>query len=274
MPTRPSAKTPTSRSPLRPASACSSASSSAAAASRPRRHGNRAPRAAGNPGLAPDPRGRPPGQRPGPDRPGFSLELQEEKFRLIQIFFWISAVFFAGVDGDHLRQPDAGLSLLGKRPARSCLAASPWPIPRACISLIVAFRRYLARQPRLLAATLQELAEDRACIRRGTDGSSPRRKAALVDRISMQPGPRSAAAARVTRPLEWFDRAIARWRQLSPLVKFAAIPLGFLVEALARRAARGCCGAILRWGPRRVRRRPRLGRRAHRGSSRRSRPRP
>jgi uncharacterized membrane protein YqjE len=33
------------------------------------------------------------------------------------------------------------------------------------VAIIVAFRRYLARQPAPFAATLEEIGEDRACIR-------------------------------------------------------------------------------------------------------------
>ncbi len=99
------------------------------------------------------------------DRLGlFSIELQEEKFRLIQTFFWISAVFFAGVMAItfasltlvYLFWDSARLLVLGG------LAVA---YTAALIALIVAFRRYLARQPRLLAATLRELGEDRECIR-------------------------------------------------------------------------------------------------------------
>ena len=35
----------------------------------------------------------------------------------------------------------------------------------ALVAIIVAFRRYLARQPKPFAATLDELAVDRTCIR-------------------------------------------------------------------------------------------------------------
>jgi uncharacterized membrane protein YqjE len=99
------------------------------------------------------------------DRLGLiSIELQEEKFRLIQVFFWISAVFFAGVMAItfasltlvYLFWESARLAVLGGLTlAYACALAA----------LIVAFRRYLARQPGLLAATLREIREDRECIR-------------------------------------------------------------------------------------------------------------
>jgi uncharacterized membrane protein YqjE len=99
------------------------------------------------------------------DRLGlFSIELQEEKFRLIQTFFWISSVFFAGVMAItfisltlvYLFWDSARLAILG---GLSLLYTA------TLIVLIVAFRRYLARQPRPLADTLREIGEDRTCIR-------------------------------------------------------------------------------------------------------------
>lgn len=100
------------------------------------------------------------------DRIGLiSVELQEEKFRLIQIFFWISAVFFSGV----MAITFVSLSLVylfwerGRLAVLICLAVA---YTAGLIALIVAFRRYLARQPALLATTLQEIEEDRECIRR------------------------------------------------------------------------------------------------------------
>jgi len=99
------------------------------------------------------------------DRLGLiSIEIQEEKFRLIQTFFWISAVFLAGV----MAVTFASLTLvyLFWESARlAVLGGLALAYTAAFIALIVAFRRYLARQPRMLAATLQELDEDRACIR-------------------------------------------------------------------------------------------------------------
>ena len=83
----------------------------------------------------------------------FSLELQEEKFRLIQTFFWIT---FASLTLVYLFWESARLAVLGT------LALV---YTGALVALIVAFRRYLARQPRLLESTLRELEEDRECIR-------------------------------------------------------------------------------------------------------------
>jgi hypothetical protein len=58
----------------------------------------------------------------------------------------------------------------------------------------------------------------------------------------------AAAAARVVRPLEWLDRAVAFLRRLSPLAKFAAVPLGFLVSRSVIPRIK-ILGPLLRWGP-------------------------
>jgi len=93
-----------------------------------------------------------------------SIELQQEKLRLIQVAFWISAILisgamaltFASLALVYLFWESARLAVLG------CLALL---YAGVLASLILAFRRYLGRQPKLLAATVQELAEDRECIR-------------------------------------------------------------------------------------------------------------
>ncbi|MBA4136207.1 MAG: hypothetical protein C0518_02685 [Opitutus sp.] len=97
----------------------------------------------------------------------FSVEMQEEKFRLIQIFLWISAaaftammtVTFASLTVVYFFWASARLTVLG---GLTVLYTS------ALVAIVIAFRRYLAAQPKPFAATLQELREDRACIRTGT----------------------------------------------------------------------------------------------------------
>lgn len=93
------------------------------------------------------------------------VELHEEKFRLIQIFIWISAAVFTGVMTItfasltlvYLFWASARLAVLGGLTVFYALAL---------IAIIIAFRRYLGRQPNPFAATLLELSEDRACIRK------------------------------------------------------------------------------------------------------------
>jgi uncharacterized membrane protein YqjE len=93
-----------------------------------------------------------------------SIELQEEKLRLIRMFVWVSAIVFLGMMAVvfasltvvYLFWEGARLAVLG---GLTALYAG------ALVVIIVAFRRYLARQPSPFSATRQELGEDRACIR-------------------------------------------------------------------------------------------------------------
>ena len=74
------------------------------------------------------------------------------------------------------------------------------------------------------------------------------RKVALRRDIALHRAQCAAAAARVVQPLEWLDRALAFWRQLSPLARFAAVPAGLLVHRFVfprRRILR----TLVRWGP-------------------------
>lgn len=94
----------------------------------------------------------------------FSVELQEEKFRLIQTFVWISAAIFAGMMAItfasltlvYLFWESARLAVLG---GLTVFYAG------ALVAIIIAFRRFIARQPSPFAATRQEITEDRTCIR-------------------------------------------------------------------------------------------------------------
>jgi uncharacterized membrane protein YqjE len=92
-----------------------------------------------------------------------SIELREEKFRLVQTFFWISAILFAGIMAItfvsltlvYLFWDSARLAVLG---GLAVLYSA------ALVVIIISFRRFIAHQPPLLAATLQELRDDRTCI--------------------------------------------------------------------------------------------------------------
>lgn len=94
-----------------------------------------------------------------------SVELQEEKFRLIQTFVWISAAVFAGM----MMLTFASLTLVyycWESSRIAVLGGLTLLYAGALIAIVVSLRRYLARQPKPFAATLQELGEDRACIRK------------------------------------------------------------------------------------------------------------
>ncbi len=94
----------------------------------------------------------------------FSVELQEEKFRLIQLFVWISAAIFTGI----MAIAFASLTLvyLFWESARlAVLGGITVAYSAAFVCMIVACRRFIARQPKPFAATRQEIGDDRTCIR-------------------------------------------------------------------------------------------------------------
>lgn len=93
-----------------------------------------------------------------------TVELHEEKHRLVQILIWVSAlvslaflvVVFASV----------AVLVLFWETARVAVALSLVGVYAAgLVAVILTFKKYLARQPKPFAATLAELKNDRACIR-------------------------------------------------------------------------------------------------------------
>jgi uncharacterized membrane protein YqjE len=96
-----------------------------------------------------------------------AVEIQEEKFRLIQVFIWISAAVFSGM----MALAFASLTvvyLFWESARLAALAGLALFYAAATVGIIAAFRRYIARQPRPFSATRQEIGEDRACIRNGS----------------------------------------------------------------------------------------------------------
>ena len=96
-----------------------------------------------------------------------AVELHEEKYRLIQIFIWISGIVFLAM----LAVVFASMALVvilwdTARLTVVCSLAAVYIV--ALVVLIIGFRRYLKRQPKPFAATLSELREDRECIRAET----------------------------------------------------------------------------------------------------------
>ena len=93
-----------------------------------------------------------------------SVELQEEKFRLIQIFVWISAAIFTGMMA--LGFASLTLVYLFWASARlAVLGGLTLFYAAALVAIILALRRFIARQPRPFSATRHEIGKDRACIR-------------------------------------------------------------------------------------------------------------
>lgn len=96
-----------------------------------------------------------------------ALDLHEEKFRLIRIFIWISAIVFTGmlailfasITLVYLFWDSARLAALG---GFTLLYAG------AFAAILMGFRRHLASQEKPFAASLRELNTDRACIRTET----------------------------------------------------------------------------------------------------------
>ena len=96
----------------------------------------------------------------------FSVELQEEKFRLIQTFVWISAAVFTGMMA--IMFASLALVYLFWESARlAVLGGLTVFYAAALVAIIIAFRRFIGRQPRPFSGTRQEIGEDRACIRNG-----------------------------------------------------------------------------------------------------------
>ena len=93
-----------------------------------------------------------------------SVELQEEKFRLIQVFIWISAAVFAAMMAITFASITL-VYLLWDSARLAALGGLTLLYTGAAVVIVVAFRRHLARQPRPFAATLDEIKVDRSCIR-------------------------------------------------------------------------------------------------------------
>jgi uncharacterized membrane protein YqjE len=92
-----------------------------------------------------------------------SVELQEEKLRLIQTFIWISAAIFTGM----LAITFASITLvylLWDSARVAALGGLTLLYTAAMITIIVAFKRYVARQPKPFEATLEEIKADRSAV--------------------------------------------------------------------------------------------------------------
>jgi hypothetical protein len=74
------------------------------------------------------------------------------------------------------------------------------------------------------------------------------RRSLLCSRIRVRRVQCMIAADRVAQPLRWVDRAWAQWKSISPLVKLAAVPMGFALKRTVFRRA-GLFGKFLRWTP-------------------------
>lgn len=93
-----------------------------------------------------------------------SLELQEEKHRLIRTAIWLGALLVLGLLA--LVFASVALLVVFWETARVAVAVSlAGAFILATVGTALGFKAYLARQPKPFAGTLAELQEDRACIR-------------------------------------------------------------------------------------------------------------
>lgn len=74
------------------------------------------------------------------------------------------------------------------------------------------------------------------------------RKALVRSRIALHRMETALYGRDVMRPVLAIDRAITSWRRISPWVKLAAVPLGFMAQRSVLRRI-GPLRRILRWAP-------------------------
>lgn len=94
-----------------------------------------------------------------------SVELQEEKYRFVQLIIWLSATVFAAVMT--LTFATITVVYLFWESARlAVLAGFTGLYAVALFFVVVALRRVFTHQPKPFEATIESLSEDRACIRK------------------------------------------------------------------------------------------------------------
>jgi len=94
----------------------------------------------------------------------FTIELHEEKYRLIQSFIWISSIVFLAALA-LVFVSFALVVLLWETARMTAIAALAAAYVLGLIAAVIGFKRHLRQQPRPFAGTLAELKNDRECIR-------------------------------------------------------------------------------------------------------------
>ena len=94
----------------------------------------------------------------------FTVELHEEKVRLLQLLIWIGAIGFTAVMAMTFLTVTV-VYLFWESARLPVLCGFVVFYAAAFTGISLAFRRYLKRQPRPFDATLQELREDTECMR-------------------------------------------------------------------------------------------------------------
>ena len=96
-----------------------------------------------------------------------ALELHEEKLNFVRLLLWLGAILVTGLLGLAF----ASLALLqfcGPDSRLTVLLVLAGVYLGGSFALVLAFRRFLLRQPAPFAASLDELGKDRACIRKAS----------------------------------------------------------------------------------------------------------
>jgi uncharacterized membrane protein YqjE len=93
-----------------------------------------------------------------------SVEVQEEKFRLIRLFVAISAAIFAGIMAVTFASITV-VYLFWESARIPVLVGLTLAYSGALAWILISLRNYLSRQPKPFAGTIQELKEDRECFR-------------------------------------------------------------------------------------------------------------
>jgi uncharacterized membrane protein YqjE len=94
----------------------------------------------------------------------FAIEFHEEKFRVIQLFIWISAAIFSAI----LAITFASLTIvyLFWDTARiAVLVGFTLLYGGGFVAILLYCKKVIARQPRPFQSTIAELQQDRTCIR-------------------------------------------------------------------------------------------------------------
>ncbi len=95
----------------------------------------------------------------------FSLELREEKLRFVQLFIWVAAAVFSAI----LAITFASLAvvyLFWETARLAVLVTFAVLYTGGFVGILLYCRKTIAQQPRPFDATIAELTQDRACIRR------------------------------------------------------------------------------------------------------------
>jgi uncharacterized membrane protein YqjE len=93
----------------------------------------------------------------------FGIELQEEKFRLIQLSAWVAASVFCAVMAMTFVSVTVVYVFWESARLQALIGLTVFYV--LCLGVILwQFRRYLSRQPKPFDATLGEIEKDRTCI--------------------------------------------------------------------------------------------------------------